>query len=57
MFLRLGGMRVVNTFELCFGNLDGYSEEQTSTKLLALSLCQSIVSLAAFKGNNAIVWL
>lgn len=47
----------MNTFELCFGNLDGYSEEQTSIKLLALSLCQSIVSLAAFKGNNAIVLL
>ncbi|KAF7058882.1 hypothetical protein CFC21_065855 [Triticum aestivum] len=45
-------MRLVNTFELCFGNLDGYSEEHTSIKLLALSLCQSIVSLAAFKGQN-----
>ncbi|XP_048530298.1 uncharacterized protein LOC125509373 isoform X3 [Triticum urartu] len=47
-----GGMRLVNTFELCFGNLDGYSEEHTSIKLLALSLCQSIVSLAAFKGQD-----
>ncbi|XP_044948085.1 serine protease Do-like HtrA [Hordeum vulgare subsp. vulgare] len=47
-----GGMRLVNTFELCFGNLDGYSEEHTSIKLLALSLCRSIVSLAAFKGKT-----
>nr|XP_040246323.1 uncharacterized protein LOC109744893 isoform X2 [Aegilops tauschii subsp. strangulata] len=46
-----GGIRLVNTFELCFGKLDGYNEEHTSIKLLALSVCRSIVSLASFKGR------
>ncbi|XP_044397517.1 serine endoprotease DegS isoform X2 [Triticum aestivum] len=46
-----GGIRLVNTFELCFGKLDGYNEEHTSIKLLALSVCRSIVSLASFKGT------
>ena len=55
MFLQLGGMRLVNTFELCFGKLDGYNEAHTSIKLLALSVCRSIVSLASFKGKNTIL--
>ncbi|KAF7065582.1 hypothetical protein CFC21_071672 [Triticum aestivum] len=47
-----GGMRLVNTFELCFKELDGYNEDHTKIKLLALSVSQSIVSLASFKGKT-----
>ncbi|KAM0910553.1 hypothetical protein ACQ4PT_014084 [Festuca glaucescens] len=47
----VGGMRLANTFELCFKELDGRSEEHTKIKLLALSMSQSVVSLASFKGK------
>jgi hypothetical protein len=53
MFHCVGCLR--NTYEARFGELDGYNEEHTSIKLLALSICQSIVSLASFKGNNTML--
>ncbi|CAL5088186.1 unnamed protein product [Urochloa decumbens] len=45
------GMRLVNTFEEHFDDLDGYKEEHARVKLLASSISNSVVSLASFKGS------
>lgn len=45
------GMRLVNTFEEHFGDLDGNNEEHARVKLLASSISKSVVSLASFKGS------
>ncbi|XP_062198920.1 putative protease Do-like 14 isoform X2 [Phragmites australis] len=45
------GMHLTNTFEECFENLDGCSEEHAKIKLVASRMSQSVVSLASFKGR------
>lgn len=50
-------MRLVNTFEEHFGDLDGNNEEHARVKLLASSISKSVVSLASFKGNELILQL
>ena len=47
-------MHMVNNFEESFGDLDDCNEEYNKVNLVALRISQSVVSLAAFKGNDSL---